>query len=134
MFQELGEKGSPRLFFNESLDLTPQNILQKTLFCKCSLQKQTLYFYLFFVLFINQNLFKLMKADTSTHKSFFLLNEFYYIYRCTTIITTKFYSISIPNPQCILSHLETISFSKSVSQYLFCKDIHCVILFYSTCK
>ena len=44
-----------------------------------------------------------------------LLNEFYYTYRCTTIVTTKFYSISIPNPQCIppspnLSHLETISF------------------------
>ena len=34
--------------------------------------------------------------------SFFfkLLNEFYYIYRCKMIIITKFYSISIPNPQC----------------------------------
>ena len=50
-----------------------------------------------------------------------LPNEFYYIYRCTRTNTTKFYSISMPNPQCItpapnLSHLETISFSKSVSQ------------------
>ena len=39
------------------------------------------------------------------------------------IITTQFYRISIPNPQHRppspnLSHLETISFSKSVSQYL----------------
>ena len=32
---------------------------------------------------------------------FKLLNEFYYIYSCTTIITPQFYSISIPNPQCI---------------------------------
>ena len=28
-----------------------------------------------------------------------LLNEFYYIYSCTTIIATQFYSISIPNPE-----------------------------------
>ena len=57
------------------------------------------------------------------------LDEFYYLYRCTTIITTKFDSMSIPNPQCIppppkLSPLETIRFSKSVSQYLFCKEVH----------
>ena len=67
-----------------------------------------------------------------------LLNEFYYSYRCTTIIRTKFYGISIPNPQCIpsapnLSHLETISFSKSVSQYLFCKEIHPVLFLDSAC-
>ena len=30
---------------------------------------------------------------------FLLLNEFYYIYSCTMIITTRFYSIFIPNPQ-----------------------------------
>ena len=30
---------------------------------------------------------------------FFKLNEFYYIYSCTTIVTTQFYSISITNPQ-----------------------------------
>ena len=47
---------------------------------------------------------------------FLLLSEFYYIYTCTMTITTKFYSISIPNPQHIpsplnLSHLETLSFS-----------------------
>ena len=40
------------------------------------------------------------------------------------IITIEFYRISIPQPQCVppppkLSPLETISFSKSVSQYLF---------------
>jgi len=59
---------------------------------------------------------------------------------CTTmIITTQFYSISIPNPQCILlplnlSHLETISFSKYVSQYLFCREVHCVLFSDSTCQ
>ena len=30
---------------------------------------------------------------------FKLLNEFYYIYNCTMIITAQFYRISIPNPQ-----------------------------------
>ena len=49
-----------------------------------------------------------------------LLSEFYYIYSCTVIITNQLYSISIPNPQSIpppsnLSHLETISFSRSVT-------------------
>ena len=68
---------------------------------------------------------------------FFILNEFYYIYRCTTIITTKFYSISIPNLQCIppplnLSPLESTTFSKSVSQYLFCKEVRCVLFSDST--
>ena len=29
---------------------------------------------------------------------FLLLNKFYYIYSCTMIITTKFYTISIPKP------------------------------------
>ena len=70
---------------------------------------------------------------------FLLLNEFYYIYSCIMIITTQFYSISIPNPQLIppppnLPHLETISFSKSVSQYLFCKEVHCVLFLDSRCK
>lgn len=67
------------------------------------------------------------------------LDEFYYLYRCTTIITTKFDSMSIPNPQYIspppnLSHLETLSFPKSVNQYLFCKEIHCILFLDSTCK
>ena len=48
------------------------------------------------------------------------------------IIPVQFYRISIPQPQCIppppkLSPGETISFSKSVSQYLFCKEFHCVL-------
>ena len=48
------------------------------------------------------------------------------------IITANFYSISTLKPQCIphhpnLSPLETISFSKSVSQHLFCKEVHCVL-------
>ena len=63
----------------------------------------------------------------------------YYIYSCTMTITTQFYSISLPQPQCIpllpkLSPLETISFSKSVSQYLFCKEVHCVLFSDSTCQ
>ena len=40
---------------------------------------------------------------------FLLRNEFYYIYRCTTVIANKFYSISIPNPQCI-PHPQPVSF------------------------
>ena len=47
------------------------------------------------------------------------------------MITTQFYSISIPNPQTVprlpsLSPLEIISFSNSVSQYLLCKEVHCI--------
>ena len=41
-----------------------------------------------------------------------LMTFFYYIYRCTTIITTQFYSISIPNPQHIPhppNHLPSMS-------------------------
>ena len=37
---------------------------------------------------------------------FLLLNEFYYIHSCTTIITTKFYSMSIPKTH-YLPHLPT---------------------------
>ena len=44
------------------------------------------------------------------------------------IITTQFYSISIPNPQSIpppiLSPLRTIGFSKSVSQYQISDVVH----------
>ena len=70
---------------------------------------------------------------------FKLLNAFYYIYSCIVIITTQFYSIPIPNPKCIppfpnLSHLENISFSKSVNQYLFCKGVQSVLYLYSTCQ
>ena len=55
------------------------------------------------------------------------------------IITTQFYRISIPHPQRIpppphLSPLETISFSKSESEYLFCREVHCVLLSDSTCQ
>ena len=50
------------------------------------------------------------------------------------IITIQFYRISIPQPKDIppppkLSPLETISISKSVSQYLFCKEVHSVLFF-----
>ena len=46
---------------------------------------------------------------------FYPFLKLYYIYKYITIITTKFYSISILNSQCLpsppnLSHLETISF------------------------
>ena len=45
---------------------------------------------------------------------FLFLNEFCYIFRFTTIITTKFYSISIPNPQCIRGH----SFIKEIPEVI----------------
>ena len=50
------------------------------------------------------------------------------------IITTQFYRISIPQSQRIppppkLFPLETISFSKSVSQHLFCKEVQSVLFF-----
>ena len=55
------------------------------------------------------------------------------------IITPRFYIISIPNPQPLspapnLSPLETVSFSKPVSQYPFCKEVHFVLFSDSTCK
>ena len=55
------------------------------------------------------------------------------------IITIQFHRISIPQPQCItpppkLSHLETISFSKSGSRYLFCKEVRSVLFSESTCQ
>ena len=70
---------------------------------------------------------------------FFYLHEFYDLYSCTMNITTQFYSISIPNPQPILppsnlTSLETLSCSKSVSQYLFCKEVCCVLFLDSACK
>ena len=43
---------------------------------------------------------------------FKLLNEFYYIYIWTTVITTQFYSISIPNPQ-FIPHCATCLIWKS---------------------
>ena len=66
-------------------------------------------------------------------------NEFYYIYSCTTIIIAQFYSICIPNPSSSLplpnlSSLETISFSKSMSQYLFGKKVHHILFQDSTYK
>ena len=53
------------------------------------------------------------------------------------IITIRFYRISIPQPQRVpprpeLSPLGTVSSSKSVSQYLFCKEVHCVFFSDST--
>ena len=50
---------------------------------------------------------------------FKLLNELYYIYSCTMIITIQFYRIFIPQPQCILpppelSPLETVSLWVSI--------------------
>ena len=53
------------------------------------------------------------------------------------IIIIQLYRISIPQPQGIppppeLSPLETMSFSKSVSQYLFCKELHSALFSDST--
>ena len=55
---------------------------------------------------------------------FFLIAQWiYYIYSCTMILTTQFYSISIPNPQRIphlpnLSPLETLSFSMTIPPWM----------------
>ena len=65
---------------------------------------------------------------------------FYYLMNFITFIVVQqssqpnFTAFPSQNPQCIpaspnLSHLEIISFSKSVSQYLLCKEVHCVLFF-----
>ena len=71
-------------------------------------------------------------------KKFFLLKRIYHICGCIMIITFHFHRISIPQPKHIhpppkLSPLETISFSMSVSQYLFCK-VQSVLFSDSTCQ
>ena len=55
------------------------------------------------------------------------------------IVTTQFYRISIPQLQHItrlpeLPPVETISFSKSVSQYLFYKEVPSVLFSDATCQ
>ena len=55
------------------------------------------------------------------------------------VVTTQIYSISVLTPQHVLpppelSPLETISFSKSVSQHLFCKEVQSVLFSDSTCQ
>lgn len=67
-----------------------------------------------------------------------LLSEFYYIYSFTTIITTKFDVISIPNPQRIPLHPQAVSlgnlkFFKVCELISVCK-VHCVHFLDSTCK
>lgn len=47
-----------------------------------------------------------------------------YLMNVTTFIIVQ-WSSQPPQP-----HLETINFSKSVSQYLFCKEVHYVLFFY----
>ena len=66
---------------------------------------------------------------------FLLLSEFYYIYSCTTIITTWFYSISIPNPQRIppspsLFPLEAIFFP--FSDFFSRSFVSCFLIFIVT--
>ena len=70
---------------------------------------------------------------------FLLLNAFYYIYSCTTIITTKFYSISIPNPQCIPPIPQSVSFGngkffKGYESVSVCREVHCILFIDSTCQ
>ena len=76
---------------------------------------------------------------TSTHLSLFIIIRWiYYIYSCTVIITIQFYRISIPHPWCIASLpnclLWKLSSSKSLSQYLFCKEVYSVLFSDSTCQ
>ena len=66
-----------------------------------------------YVCLLSLNIFKVYPSLPYTRSSFLCLNniplyeyttlkkllhEFYYIYSCTTIITTQFYNISIPTP------------------------------------
>jgi len=72
--------------------------------------------------------------------SFFLLLKWIYnICSCIMIITIWFHRIPIPQPTHIppppkLSPLETISFSISLSQHLFCKEVQSVLFSDSTCQ
>ena len=59
--------------------------------------------------------------------------NFIYIYRCTMIITSQFYSVSIPNPQwippppaCLTGKPEVF---QSVRPYLFCREVHCALFY-----
>ena len=70
---------------------------------------------------------------------FLLLKWIYHICSCIMIITIWFHRISIPQPKHIppppkLSPPETISFSMSVSQHLFCKEVQSVLFSDSTCQ
>ena len=44
----------------------------------------------------------------SEQARFFFINEFYYIYRCMTIITTKFHSTSIPKNRLVFTVVTTL--------------------------
>ena len=66
---------------------------------------------------------------------------FFYSVNCTVIITTQFYSISIPIPQPIspcppqpVSFGNHKFFKVCESLYQFCKEVHCVLFSDSTCK
>ena len=78
----------------------------------------------------------------SVHFIFYSYSQkfFYYSMNFITFILVQWSSqsnyiafISIPNHQCVpsptpkLSHLETIGVSKSVSQYLSGKEVHCIL-------
>ena len=70
---------------------------------------------------------------------FLLLKWIYHIFSCIMIITIQFHRISIPQPRHIppphkLSPSETVSFSMSVSQHVFCKEVPSVLFSDSTCQ
>uniref|UniRef100_A0A8D1WIU0 Uncharacterized protein n=1 Tax=Sus scrofa TaxID=9823 RepID=A0A8D1WIU0_PIG len=79
--------------------------------------------------------------DTMNTKEFFICYCVYIsiLHGCIMIITIQFHRISIPQPKhipppCKLSPPETISFSMSVSQHLFCKEVQSVLFSDSTCQ
>ena len=78
------------------------------------------------------------------HSLFLPSSYFYYLMNFITVIGVQQSSQPIlqhfhPKPSVLppppnLSHFETISFSKSVSQYLFCEEVHCGVFLDYTCK
>ena len=86
-----------------------------------------------FLLFENSQLF----PQVTHHLFFFSVNFITFIVvQQSSQSNFKAFPFQTPGTSshpCNLSHLETVSFSESVSQYPFCK-VHCVLFLDSTCK
>ena len=94
------------------------------------------YFFFFFFLFRYSSV-SLLFLYFILFSFFLLLKWIYHICSCMMIITIWFHRISIPQPKHIppppkLSPPETISFSMSVSQHLFYKEVQSVLFSDST--
>ena len=102
--------------------------LSKSLSCSYKTRKNVL----FFSLREKHILFCKIQAFLLLHFLFSAMNfiVFMVVQRWSQLSFIAFPSQTpSPSPSPNLSHLETISFSISVSQYLFCKEVHCVLFF-----